>query len=157
MDTSAAMPFLVSAPSVYFDESEIRELVAEFSERLRRDKRVRPALDRLVGNRWFEAEQNAETFLVETLFLTKRPDVDRDFLTRAVEVLGRDEIDAMAEIMLDCALLTFPLQSAAAVAEVSEMLANAIKSVALCEGAVRSQRLNDVYSRLSAGTLMGRF
>jgi hypothetical protein len=151
------MPFLISAPSVYFDESEIRELVAEFSERLRRDRRVRPALDRLVGNRWFEAEKNAETFLVATLFSTDRPDVDRDFLTRAVEVLGRDEIDAMAEIMLDCALLTFPLQSAAAVAEVSEMLANAMRSVALCEGAVRPQRLNDLCARLSAGTLMARF
>jgi hypothetical protein len=151
------MPSLVSAPSVYFEGSEIRALVAEFSERLRRDQRVRPALDRLIGNHWFEAEQNAETFLVATLFSTNLPDVDWEFLSRAIEVLGRDEIDAMAEIMLECALLTFPLQSAAAVIEVSEMLANAIGSVASCEGAVRPQRLNDVYSRISTGTLMGRF
>jgi hypothetical protein len=151
------MPFLVSAPSVYFDDSEIGELVAEFSERLRRDRRVRPALDRLVGNRWFEAEQSAEVFLAATLFLTDRPDVDRDFLARAVEILGPDEIDAMAEIMLDCALLTFPLHSAAAVAEVSEMLAKAIRSVAVCEAPARPQRLNDIYSKLRAGTLMGHF
>jgi hypothetical protein len=142
---------------VYFEDSEIRALVTEFSERLRRDPRVRPALDRLVGNRWLEAEQSAESFLNATLFLTGRPAVDRDFFAQAVEILGQAEIDAMAETMLDCALLTFPLQSAAAVVEVTEMLATAIGSVALCEEVVRPQRLNDVYSRLSTGTLMSRF
>ncbi len=151
------MPSLVSAPSVYFEDSEIRALVVEFSERLRRDPRVRPALDRLVGNRWLEAEQNAESFLTAMLFLTARPIVDRDFLVRAVEILEQDEIDAIAEIMLDCALLAFPLQSAAAVVEVVEMLANAIASVASCEKVLQPQRLDDVYSRLSTGTLMGRF
>lgn len=151
------MPFLVSAPSIYFDESEIRDLVAEFSERLRRDGRVRPALDRLVGNRWFEAEQNAEKFLAATLFMTDRPEVDRDFLLRAVEVLGHEEIDVLAEIMLDCALAAFPLQSAAAIAEVSEMLAETMSAVIAGEDRDRQQRLSKVYSRLSSGTLMGRF
>ena len=151
------MPSLVSAPSVYFEDSEIRALVAEFSERLRSDPRVRPALDRLVGNRWLEAEQHAESFLAATLFLTDRPTVDRDFLAKAVEILGQDEIDVIAEIMLDCALLSFPLQSAAAVIEVTEMLADAIGSVASSKGVVPRQHLNDVYSRLSNGTLRGRF
>lgn len=151
------MPFLTSAPSVFFDDSELRALIAEFSERVRRDGRVRPAMDRLIGNRWHEAERGAESFLIATLFLEERPDVDSDFLARAVQVLRPDEIDVLADIMLECALVTFPLQSAAAIVEVAEMLASAIKAVVVSRGTARPHRLNEVYSRLNAGMLMSRF
>ena len=150
------MPFLISAPSVFFEDSELRALIAQFSERVRRDTRVRPAMDRLIGNRWYEAEQGAETFLLATLFLEERPEVDLDFLARAVQILGPDEIDALAEIMLECALVAFPLQSAAAIVEIAEMLAGAIKAAAVSRGTARRRLLNQVYSRLSAGTLMSR-
>lgn len=150
------MPFLTSAPSVFFEDSELRALIAEFSERVRRDSRVRPAMDQLIGNGWHEAEQRTEAFLFATLFLEERPEVDSDFLARAVQILGPNEIDALAEIMLECALVAFPLQSAAAIVEIAEMLAGAIKAVAVSRGAARRHLLNQVYSRLNAGTLMSR-
>jgi hypothetical protein len=151
------MPFLTSAPSVFFDDSELRDLIAEFSERVRRDVRVRPAMDRLIGNRWHEAEQGAEDFLLATLFLEERPLVSSEFLGKAIQVLGPGEIDTLSEIMLECALLTFPLQSAAAICEVAHMLATAIKIVAVSEGSARQLKFNEFCSRLTAGTLMGRF
>lgn len=83
--------------------------------------------------------------------------MDSDFLARAIQVLGPNEIDALAEIMLECALGTFPMQSAAAIVEVAEILASAIKAVAVSQGAAWRHRLNEVYSRLNAGTLMSRF
>ncbi len=151
------MPFLRSAPSVFFEDSELRDLVAEFSERVRRDQRVRGAMDRLIGNRWLDAEQGAEAFLNSTLFLEARPEVDADFLERAVHILRPAEIDALAEIMLDCALVAFPVQSAGAIVEVANMLAGAIKTVAASEARERRDQLIKVHSRLSAGTLMNRF
>jgi hypothetical protein len=151
------MPFLPSAPSVFLEDCELRAVLADFSERIRRDGRVRPAMDRLVGNRWLEAEQNAEAFLHATLFLEALPEVDTDFLARAVEVLGPTEIDALAEIMLECALVGFPLQSAAAIIEVTQMLADAIKVVAASAGVARQRRLDEISARLSAGALMSRF
>ncbi|HEV2515825.1 MAG TPA: hypothetical protein VGV07_11285 [Devosia sp.] len=132
-------------------------MLADFSERVRADARVRPAMTRLVGNRWLEAEQSAEAFMSATLFLDEQPDVDPVFLERAVQLLGPAEIDALAEIMLECAMVAFPLQSAAAITEVTEMLASTVRAVATSEGQARQDQLERVYSRLSAGTLMNRF
>lgn len=151
------MPFLPSAPSVYIEDFELRAMIADFSERIRRDVRVRPAMDRLVGNQWHEAEQGAEAFLSATLFLNEPLHVDSDFLERVVQLLGPTEIDALAEIMLDCALLAFPLQSAAAIVEVTEMLACAISSVVVDKSYARRDRLASIYSKLRAGALMNRF
>jgi hypothetical protein len=151
------MPYLRSAPSVFFEHSELRGLVAEFSERVRRDQRVRAAMDRLIGNRWLDAEQAAETFLSATLFLEACPEVDAGFLERAVHVLGPAEINALAEIMLDCALVAFPMQSAGAIFEVANMLAEAIKAAAASDKRERRHQLMKLHSRLSAGTLMNRF
>ena len=151
------MPFLRSAPSVFFEDSELRDLVAEFSERVRRDRRVRAAMDRLIGNRWLDAEQGTENFLKATLFLEALPEVDADFLERAVRILGPAEIDALADIMLDCALVAFPVQSAGAIVEVANMFAEAIRTVTLSDGRARKDQLMKVHSRLKAGTLMNRF
>ena len=76
--TVTPMPFPPFAPSVYFEEADLVSLVAEFSERVRRNPVLRPAMDRLVGNQWEEAEAATAAFLRATLFLERRPDVDGD-------------------------------------------------------------------------------
>lgn len=151
------MPFPPFAPSIFFEDDELRALMADFSERLRADARVRPVLDRLIGNCWLEAEQGAEAFLRAALFLETLPAVDQDWLTRAVQLLGPTEIERLSDIMLDCSLATFPLHGAAAVIEVTERLAESIKAIVTVCGAERERRLFEISSRLSAGALMNRF
>lgn len=148
------MPFPPFAPSVYFEEAELAALVAEFSERVRRNPDLRPALDRLVGNRWEEAEAAAGSFLRATLFLEQRPDVDGDWLAKSIRTLDVASIDQLADILLDCALVVLPLHSAAVVAEVSDALARLLKDVLAHDGAMRQRLLLRMQSRLAAGALM---
>ncbi|KRA43203.1 hypothetical protein [Devosia sp. Root635] len=148
------MPFPPFAPSVYFDEADLAALVAEFSERVRRNPTLRPAMDRLVGNRWEEAEAAAASFLQATLFLEKRPDVDGDWLARSIRMLDAATIDQLTDILLDCALVVLPLHSAAVVAEVSDALARLLKDVVIHDGVMRQRLLLKVQSRLAAGALM---
>ncbi|WP_186767033.1 hypothetical protein [Devosia ginsengisoli] len=148
------MPFPPFAPSVYFDEADLAALVAEFSERVRRNPDLRPAMDRLVGNRWEEAEEAAASFLQATLFLEKRPDVDGDWLARSIRMLDGATIDQLTDILLDCALVVLPLHSAAVVAEVSDALARLLKDVVIHDGVMRQRLLLKVQSRLAAGALM---
>ena len=148
------MPFPPFAPSVYFDEADLAALVAEFSERVRRNPTLRPAMDRLVGNRWEEAEAAAASFLQATLFLEKRPDVDGDWLARSIRMLDAATIDQLTDILLDCALVVLPLHSAAVVAEVNDALARLLKDVVIHDGVMRQRLLLKVQSRLAAGALM---
>lgn len=148
------MPFPPFAPSVYFDEADLAALVAEFSERVRRNPDLRPAIDRLVGNRWEEAEATTSSFLQATLFLERRPDVDGDWLARSIRMLDAATIDQLADILLDCALVMLPLHSAAVVAEVSDALARLLKDVVIHDGVMRQRLLLKVQSRLAAGALM---
>ncbi|KQX38138.1 hypothetical protein ASD04_10960 [Devosia sp. Root436] len=148
------MPFPPFAPSVYFDEADLAALIAEFSERVRRNPDLRPAMDRLVGNRWEEAEAAASSFLQATLFLERRPNVDGDWLAKSIRTLDGATIDGLADILLDCALVVLPLHSAAVVAEVSDALARLLKDVVIYDGVMRQRLLLKVQSRLAAGALM---
>jgi hypothetical protein len=148
------MPFPPFAPSVYFEEADLVSLVAEFSERVRRNPVLRPAMDRLVGNQWEEAEAATAAFLRATLFLERRPDVDGDWLARSIRTLDAETIDQIADILLDCALVVLPLHSAAVVAEVSDALARLLKDVLAHDGVMRQRLLLKVQSRLAAGALM---
>lgn len=150
------MPFPPFAPSVYFEEADLAALVAEFSERVRRSPALRPAMDRLVGNRWEDAEAAAASFLQATLFLDRAPEVDGDWLARSVRTLDADTIDQLTDILLDCALVVLPLHSAAVVAEISDQLAHLLKGVMAHDGVMRQRLLLKVQSRLAAGALMSR-
>ncbi len=145
------MPF---ASSVYFEETDLAALVIAFSERVRRDPTLRPAMDRLVGNQWEAAEAATAAFLRATLFLERRPDVDGNWLARCICMLDAASIDRLADILLDCALVVLPLHSAAIVAEVSDALASLLKDVLAHDGVTRQRLLLRMQSRLAAGALM---
>jgi len=150
------MPFPPFAPSVFFDEADIDALVAEFGERIRRSTALRPAMDRLVGNRWEDAEREAGAFLRATLFLEGRPAVDGDWLVQLLRLLDATDIDELADILLDCALVALPLHSAAVVAEVGEEVARLLKGIVSHDGVARQRLLLKARSRLAAGALMSR-
>ncbi len=150
------MPFPPFAPSVFFDDADIDALVAAFSERIRGNAGLRPAMDRLIGNRWEDAEKAAAAFLRATLFLDSRPDIDGDWLVQMLRLLDASDIDQLSDILLDCALVALPLHSAAVVAAVGEELARLLKGVVAHDGVARQRLLLKARSRLSAGALMSR-
>lgn len=150
------MPFPPFAPAVFFEEADLDALVNEFSDRVRRSHALRPTMDRLVGNRWEDAEAATASFLRATLFLDQRPQVDGDWLARSVRMLDAETIDLLADILLDCALVVLPLQSAAVVTEIGEQLAHLLKGVVFHDGVARQRLLLKAQSRLAAGALMSR-
>jgi hypothetical protein len=111
-------------------------------------------MDRLVGNRWYEAEQEIGAFLAASVFLSSRPRIDAEWLGAAMEVLAPDDVDALADIMLSAALSAFPLQSAAVVAEICDRLAEMARWVLAGKGARRQQRSLKMHERIVAGALM---
>lgn len=150
------MPCPPFAPSIYFEDADIEELVREFSERLRRDQALRQALERLVGNRWEQAEKVATEFLHATLFLQRRPQIDAEWLARAAQELNLPALNRLGEILLDCALVALPLHSAAVIAEIGDALARLLGDVVTLEGAARGAFLAALYDRLRSGALMSR-
>jgi hypothetical protein len=150
----SAMPFSPLSPSVFFEDDDLAGLIATLSERLRRDARVRPVMDKLVGNRWYEAEQEIDAFLSASVFLAARPSLDLEWFTAAMSVLTPDDVDALADIVLTCALTAFPLQSAAVVAEICDRLAEMARWVLAGKGARRQQRSLKMHERIVAGALM---
>jgi hypothetical protein len=150
------MPFPPFAPSLYFDEADIDALVAEFSERVRRNPSLRPAMNALIGNSWEQAEAAAGAFLRATLFLEKRAEVDGNWLARSMRMLDAETIDCLGDILLDCALVSLPLHSAGLVAEVGDELVRMFKCVVAQDGVARQRLLLQARSRLAAGALMSR-
>ena len=150
------MPFPPFAPSLYFDEADIDALVAELSERIRRNPALRPAMDGLIGNRWEEAEAAAGAFLRATLFLERRPDVDGDWLARSLRLLDTESIEQLGDILLDCALVALPLQSAGVIGEIGDELVALLKGVVAQDGIARQRLLLKARSRLASGALMSR-
>jgi hypothetical protein len=148
------MPFSPLAPAVFFDDDDIAGLIVLVSERLRRDLRVRPVMDKLVGNRWYEAEQEIGAFLAASVFLSSRPGIDVEWLAKAMDVLVPQDVDALADIMLSTALTAFPLQSAAVVAEICDRLAEMARWVLAAKGTRRQQRIQKLHERVVAGALM---
>jgi len=94
----------------------------------------------LVGNRWENADAAMAGFLRATLFLEQRPEVDGDWQPWAVRLPDGVAIALLADILLDCALVALPLQSAAVVVEISEQLVRMLKGVVWEDGVTR-QRL----------------
>lgn len=106
------MSFLLSGPILFVDDDELAACIEILSERIRRDAVLRPALDRLVGNRWADAERQAYYLFHATLFRDERPKVDANWLARAARALSSDQVDRLADILLSCVFETFPVHSA---------------------------------------------
>jgi truncated hemoglobin YjbI len=120
------MPCLPHDPSIFIEEDTISELVAAFSERLRRSSRLRPLFDRLVGNRWLEFEEQIAAFWTQVLlqFPTDPRQIDAAF--HAAASLDGDDVEALAAVWLDACLAVFPLHAAASVTELAERIERVI-------------------------------
>jgi len=151
------MPFSPLDPSTYFDDADLAVLVALFSDRVRREPALHASLNRLVGNRWEQAEQRLDALFRAALTLTSLPQVDRDWLSLATQLLGSSELRLLADLMLDCAMVAFPLQSASLIVEISERLGELVESISQCDGAERQSRLAAACDRLASGALMNGF
>lgn len=150
------MSFLLSGPILFIDDDELLNCIELFSECIRNDVAIRPALDRLVGNRWADAEHQAHGLFHAALFGDARPRIDADFLARAVRVLKPEDVDRLADTLLSCILQTFPVNSAGDVCEVATELASTLKAVIATEGLERQRQLLKTLARLNAGALLSR-
>ncbi|MEH6718411.1 MAG: hypothetical protein V7704_05965 [Aurantimonas endophytica] len=150
------MPCPVFAPSIYFDDSDLEALAREFSERIRGDAALRPVLDRLVGNRWEDAELAIIEFLHASLFMRCHSGIDEDWLTRAAYDLNVVTLDLLRDILIDCAFVALPLHSAAVIAEISDALARFLGDVVSLEESDRKRDLQYLLERLRSGALMNR-
>ena len=151
------MSFLLSGPILFVDEDELVVCIELFSERIRRDVILRPTLDRLVGNRWGDAEAQAYSLFHATLFWDARPQIDPNWLARAARLLKSDEEDRLSEMLLACILETFPIDSAGELCEIATELAITLKAIISTDGLERQRQLLRTYARLNAGALLSSF
>jgi truncated hemoglobin YjbI len=122
------MPCLPHDPSILIEEDTIAELVAEFSDRLRRSQRLRPLFDRLVGNRWLDFEEQIAAFWTRVLLQDPTDPRQVDEALHAVAGLGADDIAALAAIWLESCLAVFPFHAAASVTELAERIERVIQT-----------------------------
>lgn len=151
------MSFLLSGPVLFLEDGDLAALMIEFSDRVRRDPLVRPSLDRLIGNRWADAETAATTFFHAALFADRCPDVDANWLARAARELSPEDVDRLADQLLDCTLAAFPLHSAAIVCEIATEFVRLFRAIMVVDGVDRQRRLLDLHRRLASGALLSGF
>ncbi len=111
------MPHLPNDTSVYLDEDMIHDLVTAFSDLLRRNRELRPWLDRTIGNRWYDFEQGFAELMTRTLW-----DFGDD--TNPLATLFADtpcptteEIELVCDQFVEACLIAAPLHAAALTAE----------------------------------------
>jgi hypothetical protein len=138
----------------FVDREDLEAVVLEFSERVRRDAGLRPALDRLVGNRWGEAEQTALGFLGDGVFGDKTTEVDIDVLALATSLFDATDVWRVEEILLDCALVCLPLHSAARISAVAEEFGRALRAIMALDGGARQRLLVRTRASLASGALL---
>jgi hypothetical protein len=153
----ATMSFLMSGPALFVDDDELAACIEMFSARVRLDAVLRPAMDLLVGNRWADAEKQAHRLFHASLFRDAAPNVDANWLARAVRVLQPGEVDRTVDILISCILETFPLDSAGEICEIATELANTLKAIIATDGLERQRRLLHTHIRLNAGALLSSF
>lgn len=151
------MPGLPHAPSIYLDDEDLDALCRDVSERLRRHRRLRPLLDRLVGNRWEDFEAELGTVLGASLFQTGGINVDLSWLSELHDEIGTDEIEAVREVFLDACLTGLPLYAAAAVNDIGDHLGELIADL-LTQATPETLdgRIRQVQATLRAGALLSR-
>lgn len=148
------MSILLSRPIQFVDDDEIKACIEMFSERIRQDATVRPALDRLVGNRWEDAEQEVHSLFHATLFGDACPNIDANWFARAARVLKPDEVDRLTDTLLSCILETFPIDSTGDLYEIATELANTLKAIMATDGLERQRQLLRTHARINAGALL---
>lgn len=148
------MSFLLTNPVKFADDDELALCIEMFSERIRRDAVLRPALDRLVGNRWLDAERQAHVLFHVTLFGDACPNIDANWLARAARILTSDQVDRLTDVLVACVFETFPIHSAGDICEIATELARILKSIIITDGLERQRRLIRTHVRLNAGALL---
>lgn len=114
------MPPLLHDPSIFLDECTLHEIVLELSDRLRRHPRLRTPLDRVVGNRWHEFEDDFATFLSELTWLSGQQGGGIVALFEAFPDLGPEHVADACEVFMEAVLTVLPLHAAAAMTELAE-------------------------------------
>jgi hypothetical protein len=151
------MSFLLSGPVLFFDDDELEVLILDYSDRVRREPALQATLSRLVGNRWADAERLALSFFHASLFADRRFEVDAAWLGEAVQNLTREDVERLADILLESALTVFPLHSAANAAEVSFEFARILTEVIDAHGTQRNEKLARAHAQLCSGTRLSGF
>ena len=147
------MSLLLSGPVLFFEPDELDALVREFSERIRRNAELAPALSQLIGNRWEQAEAAAVGFLACALSWDGRPEIDETILQRAGSLLRAQDVQHLLDALLESALKCLPLQSAALVSGIADDLGAVLKAIIAVEGPARRKLLRETHAKLSAGAL----
>lgn len=148
------MSSLLSSLILFVDDDELAACLGTFSDRIRMDTVLRPALNRLVGNRWADAEQQAYLFFRATLFREELPKVDANLLARAARALSSHQVDRLADILMSCIFETFPINSASGLCDVAAELSATLKSIIDADGLERQRLLLKAHTRLNAGALL---
>lgn len=148
------MSSLLTSRGLFMDRDDLELVVIEFSERVRQDPGLRPALNRLIGNHWAMAEEAALRFLGNSLFGDGITNIEADLLALVTRLLTDTDVERLEEILLDCALLCLPLHSAARVSAVAEEFGRALKAIIALEGVARQRLLLRTHALLASGALL---
>jgi truncated hemoglobin YjbI len=149
------MPFMPLDPSIYIDDNVIADLVDELSYRLRMDRKLRPVLDKLVGNQWHEFEIGFAEFWRSVVLQTG--DHTQHVATASVRFaeLTPEDVSAISDVFLEASLRSVPLHTAARFAEISEIALSALNSALRSDDRERSDRLLEVCESLMTGSVLG--
>ncbi|MFC3704421.1 hypothetical protein ACFOOL_06600 [Devosia honganensis] len=138
----------------HFDEPELAHLIEEFSDRLRRDAVLRPALDRLVGNHWAAAEGAAIALLSASLLNVRLPQIDIEAVHRASKYLSLDQLGRLKDMFIESAMVCLPLESAAQVAEIAFELEGQLAAIVSASGVQRQKLTLALRQSLASGALL---
>lgn len=122
------MPCLPHDPSIFVEDETVAELVAAFSDRLRRSEQLRPMLKRLVGNSWWAFEEQIAAFWMRVLLQAPTDPCQVDEALTAVATLEPDEVSTLSSIWLEACLAVFPFHAAASVAELAERIERVVQT-----------------------------
>ncbi|WP_157089725.1 hypothetical protein [Bosea sp. WAO] len=150
------MATLVLDPSIFVDDDILRDIAESLSERLRRHRRLRGGLDRIIGNRWQEFEDDFARFLGALLFQTGEHGGAIVALHEAFPALEPDHVRDACEVFMEAALEVLPFHAAASLSELSEhvgaLVLRALEPATSAAAAVPlAQRLNEAEEALRLG------
>lgn len=114
------MAALLLDPSIFVDDEILHDIVRSLSERLRRHARLRCGLDRIIGNRWEEFEQDFARFLGALLLQSGEQGGGIVALHESFPELRPEHVRDACEVFMEAALEVMPFHAAASLSELSE-------------------------------------
>ncbi len=150
------MPCLPHDPSIFIDEDTIPELVEELSLRLRRNPLLRPVFDRLVGNRWYDFEQELTAFWLQILLQEGGHENAVEAAFGAGDRFEAEHIREACTVFLESSLAVLPFHAAASFTELAERIADVLIEAVGPKGlpaATRRKRLLEAETILKAGAI----